>query len=221
MRPASATLFFLLLCMSGGSLVRACPGAVPPVINVTIREDKPSLETKYTAEELARHAHEAGIPEKNIAGLTENTIKLDHQENFMQWSNNEQDIGCLWLKSIDVQLNSAPDILVAQEYGNHPCQFRGTFSHESAHVQTDRDLLKKYILQMNEGLKMAYAANQDSGLVPYSDLPQAREKMEGEVGATLDVLFEKMVKDRREIQQDLENPWEYWTVMGCERQPGE
>ena len=194
----------------------SCVAAARPVVKVTTVEDAAGFDTTRTRSELAALDIDTDSPwpehfHTEVGGATRGEISIDHKIKFQHLTDVNTGDGCIHYKAVEVTLRVKPTIFVASEYSGDSCWFGEIFRHESKHVEADRELLRKYARQMTDAINMAFIAPADyaTGFMPAENMAGMQKEMEDTVVFALGVMFEKMMRERQEVQQAVDSLAEY------------
>lgn len=206
-------LFYL--ASADASSLASCPYAPPPVIFVEVSEGKATFNTDKSKEELAAEDLNTISPaagpafHSEIGGMMRGTLNLSHNMNFER----DEEQGCIWLEEVHVQLYSEPHVYIASDFQDQACWFGEIFGHELKHIETDRAVMERWALLVEEGLRMALESPEDYMMAgPSTDYGQLA--LEQSVHNALGVVFEQMMRSRNNAQQETDSPQEYRRLSG-------
>ncbi|MBI4030193.1 MAG: hypothetical protein HY370_00800, partial [Proteobacteria bacterium] len=198
-----------------------CPAAAPPEVEVKTAEAPVSFDVTRSRDELASLDIDTVSPwpsqyHASVGGLMRGKIAADHRIAFRSNMDGAKKKGCVQFLKIEVTLRMDPKIFVAREIARNSCLFQEVFGHEAKHIDADRALIEKYARQIRDGLRMATMETADytSPVVPAMAMESVRKRMEEGIGRALGVMFEKMMRERAQRQQAIDNIDEYSRVSG-------
>ncbi|MBU0859178.1 MAG: hypothetical protein KJ667_04515, partial [Alphaproteobacteria bacterium] len=149
-----------------------------------------------------------------VGGMMLGEVALYHDVAFETATHKKTRQSCVWATQVDVRLTLDPVIYVAQDLQQKDCWHREIYRHELLHLEADRVLLEKYRGQITDGLNMVFAtpANYMTGPVKNRATDDTREKMRESMTLPLGVMFDKMMRERGQVQQAVDTPEEYARV---------
>lgn len=210
----------------GGSAQAAelCPPDLPlPQVEVHIREKPLSMDTSLTRAALKNVAREqAGLvfaqgaeeDDNFVGGMMRGKWAVDHKQSFKTATNKKTRQACVWMEELDVWLVMEPHIYLASDLPPHGCLYREIYTHEIRHVEVDRELARKYKEQFMRGMDMVFQMDGApmSRVVKISDVAREKERISAAMKEPLLVLFEKMMRERAQLQAAVDSPAEYKAV---------
>ncbi|NCT40953.1 MAG: hypothetical protein GW778_04750 [Alphaproteobacteria bacterium] len=125
---------------------------------------------------------------------------------------------CIWYENVELRIEIDPEIVIAKEVAEDPCQFKAVKEHELKHVMVDRKIVNKYAKTMgkkvHDGLKSRGFL---VGPVPAKDAQNVINRMQQTVGQLVELEYKKMNIERAELQQGVDSLEEYQRVSAiCE-----
>jgi hypothetical protein len=221
-------LILLMICalLAGAFLPRAavagealCAGLPPPVIDVKIRYGAVTFDTRRSMDELAGLRIDTASPwpesyHTGVGGVMQGAISTDHNIRFNRATDAKTGRGCVWFDRVEVTLRLDPKIYIARDLQNKECWFREVFAHEAKHIEEDRALLEKYRRVVAQGLTFAFADTRDYAVGPIgaSGMDTVRNYLENNVVDTVGGLINRMMRERAQRQQAIDNIGEYMQI---------
>lgn len=195
-----------------------CKMPEPTEINVIPRTAEVKYDTSQTRAELQKY----DIDTINPYGFGSNT----HTNGFMRGSISMQPevsvdykfvlanrAVCIWYDTINLNISITPEIVIAKEVAEDPCEFSVTKEHELKHVMVDRRIVNKYAKTMGkkvyEGLK---SRGFMVGPVKANVAQQIVNRMQETVMQLVELEYKKMEIERAEKQQAVDSLEEYERV---------
>ncbi len=214
MRAIAKLLGLLALIMFLPAQANGCDQAPYPVVRIRVAETPAEFDLTRSVQELSRMPVGAPSPypshyHTEVGGVMNGEIALDHKETF--GGAQAGDKACVMLKQIEITLTISPTIYIASDFQDQTCWFREIFEHESKHVETDRALIKKYQARITDGLNMMLMMPSDyaSGWIETSAVEGAQYDMQAGIENALEVLFNTMMRERAEMQREVDSVHEY------------
>lgn len=216
--PVMEGLRGLVLIASGG-----CPHVHAPDIVVRAHRAPTVLHTTLTMQDLARFKTESDLPLQmhelthvETGGLMRGDIKIRYDVDIESIpSAGQSGQSCSYYKAITVSLILNPQVYIAREYAPGTCWFRQIREHEESHVDMDQNVIHKYAARIQDGLKLAFAAEHSYMTAPYpqSMRNEAETLMGGDVVATVNVIVRDMKRERMEKQSAVDSFAGYAYIM--------
>lgn len=141
-----------VLLMVGGvssDVWAACDLDKPIHITVTPSTSSVKLDYSRDLREIQKTKTDTvdpyGIHSKSVTqGFMEGEISMRRQVDLDFSVNPSSTDVCLWYKSIDVDVNIDPKIVIAKEVKGDQCMHKAVMDHEMKHVLVDRELVSEY-----------------------------------------------------------------------------
>jgi len=126
---------------------------------------------------------------------------------------------CIWYDTIELRIEIEPEIVIAKEVAEDPCQYRAVKEHELKHVMADRKIVNKYARSMSrkvyQGLK---SRGFMVGPILGEDAQKVADRMQETVGQLVELEYKKMEIERAEKQQAIDSLEEYQRVSAiCDK----
>lgn len=120
---------------------------------------------------------------------------------------------CLWYKTIDIEIEIDPTIVLAKEIAKDKCMKSAVLEHEMKHVKVDRQIVNKYAQIMG---KKVYDALVERGFkvgpIQQEYAQETMNKMHKVVYQIVEHEYQKMAIERTELQRAVDNLKEYESV---------
>ena len=207
-----------LLTLASAEPSAVCRMPKPTQINVIPSSKELVIDTSQTREEIQKY----DIDTVNPYGFGAHT----HTNGFMRGRIGMQPrveidykyvLGnralCIWYDRIDLNIEITPEIVIAKEVAEDPCEYKAVKEHEMKHVSVDRKIVNKYAKTMgakvHEGLKSRgfmvgpVSASVGQGVI---------DRMQQTVGELIKLEYKKMEIERAEKQQAVDTLEEYERV---------
>lgn len=188
-----------------------CISVPPPVTEVRLHENPVKFDVSQSIEGLSRQSVDtrAVFPkgmDSHIGGVMSGKIIMNHHIGFDVLQDKSGRDQCVTISRIKIDMIIAPTIFIANNYQNQSCWFREIFSHETKHIDVDRAILKKYGLQLKDVLNMLLSYSSDYAVpIPTpSRVEVVRNNMRQGLVNALEVMFNKMMQDRRQQQKNID-----------------
>lgn len=191
-----------------------CDARPPPEIqvNLSFGHVKYDLSKSYadlerfditTISPYAAHEH------TKVAGLTGGRIKIESDLNIAWSSSPFFDRSCFWYEDIQVNIDLDSTIYIAREHRKGSCNYTEVKNHEWKHVNTDRELLKKYQPIFETAALNAAGKLGVIGPLPQDQGHKIRKDMAGLIESTLERVADQLNRERRKRQQAIDSREEY------------
>lgn len=149
----------------------------------------------------------------HVGGLMSGEISLENQIAFVHQTYERAGQACLYINEIKVTFHVDPTIYVAKEFKPGTCEHKAVLDHEKKHILVDRMMVNKYNERISKTL--TYAINKygySFGPFPMEQLEPAQKKMQDYIEGIIREESERMNKERRARQQDVDTLEEYERV---------
>lgn len=83
---------------------------------------------------------------------------------------------CMWYDTVEVQVELAPRVYVAKEFGRGACH-KEILAHEQRHVRVDREIINRYVQSMGDLVRQIVNASGAAGPFPQSEIPARQDRM--------------------------------------------
>jgi len=218
-----------LTLMSILTLASTEPSAVckmpkPTEINVIPRSAELKIDVSQTRAEIQKYNIDTVNPygfgtDSHTNAFMRGGVGMKHEVN-MDYKYVLSNSGvCIWYDKIDLFIEITPEIVMAKELTENPCEYRVTKEHEMKHVMVDRKIVNKYSKTMGkkvfDGLK---SRGFMVGPISASVAQDTISRMQKTVGQLVDLEFKKMQIERMEEQQAVDTLEEYERVnSACDK----
>ena len=120
---------------------------------------------------------------------------------------------CLWYKSIDINVDITPKIVIAKEIKRNRCMHKAVLEHEHKHVHVDRDVVNETARRLGKNLYAALAKKGFTvGPVPAKEAQKYADSMVKYVMDVTQKDYERLGKTRAKRQAAVDTLEEYERV---------
>ncbi len=157
-----------------------------------------------------------------VSGLMSGSIQVRTQAEFIHEKYEQADLGCVYLKNINVEVKIDPTIFIAREYKNGSCYHNAVLNHERKHVREDQLIVNKYVGRIGRSLQDLIKGKTD-GFGPYQldRLDSVQKNVEQAVNQVVTRYNDDMNKERRRRQQAIDSLEEYESIGSrCPKERG-
>lgn len=207
-------IFTIILPLSAQTA--ECVSVPRPVVEINLHEVPVKFDISKSEQHLsAMNIHtRAALPHSDdirVGGVMSGQLTLDHRIGFKLSDATQAGQQCLGLSHVKIDITIEPTIFIAQDYQKQSCWFKVIFEHEAKHIAVDRAILAKYQTQLTDALNMLMTEPQDYTVLVSDDQPLNLRQNDLQQGleAALEVMFNKMMADRTQQQQAIDNKFEY------------
>lgn len=120
---------------------------------------------------------------------------------------------CLWYKSIEINIDIAPKIVIANEVAQDKCMYKAVLTHEMKHVNADREVANKFAQTVGRAV---FDGLQERGFkagpMKAEHVEKIGDRMKQTVQQLVEFEFKKFEIERQEAQQAIDNLEEYESV---------
>ncbi len=121
---------------------------------------------------------------------------------------------CIWYKSVDIELEIDPTIVIGKEVAKDRCMYKAVLKHEMRHVNADKIIVNKFAKSMGQkvfdGLKERGFI---VGPIPADNVQAVATRMQETISQFLELEHKKMDIERAELQQSIDSLEEYTSVQ--------
>lgn len=200
------------------SAVLECHRKAPPRINV--RPTKGQVQYDFTKDKAALNSVDVDTVspygprhKTTVSGLMSGSIQLKSNLSFLHETHSYLDKGCVYLKSVNVQIKVEPTIFVAKEYPKGGCMHTAILAHEFKHVQADQLIVNKYINLIGRKLERVVEAKGDTyGPMKKIRMKEVQENVRQALNDVVIDMNDVLNRERRIRQQDIDNLEEYKSI---------
>ena len=200
----------------------ACGDTAParPIIHISTAETPVAFNLKKSVAQLNHMDIDTKSPfpssyHTDVGGVMSGEIAVTHKMKFNTLVTDGKQ--CATLREVDVEISISPTVFIASDFQDQPCWFKQIFAHETKHVEVDRAIMKKYAGQMTDGLNLALMdpADYTTGWVDTTAIGDMKDNMQAGIDQAIEVMFNKMMADRRKRQQQVDSRDEYERISAA------
>lgn len=217
MRRFAKFVGLLALVMMLSAEAFGCEQAARPAVRISLAETPAEFDLTHSVADLSRMPVDTQSPypshyHTEVGGVMNGEITLEHRVVFNRDAADGRE--CVILKEIIVELSISPTIYIASDYQSQTCLFKQIFAHESKHVEIDRALVRKYEGRIADAMNMMLMmpADYSSGWLDPAEAEGVQYDMQVGLENALEVLFNKMMRERNERQQEVDSLDEYTRI---------
>ena len=187
-------------------------------INVIPRSEELKIDTSQTQAEIQKYNIDTVNPygfgtQSHTKAFMRGGVGLRHEVGMDYKHVLSNRAVCIWYDKIDLFIEITPEIVMARELTENPCEYRVTKEHEMKHVNVDRRIANKYAKTMGkkvyDGLKSRGFMVGPIGVNAAQDVIN---RMQATVGQLVELEYKKMQIERMEQQQAVDTLEEYERV---------
>jgi len=213
-----ASVGLLHLAASGRTPFIECTPKIVPKIKVLPSKSEVKYDFTKSKYDLERFDIDTVSPyqrhqKTHVGGLMSGKIQLTYQTEFMQETYDRYQMGCVYIKQINVKMHIEPTIYVASDHKRGTCRHEAILAHEKKHVREDQLIVNKYARIIGNDIKAALNASGYS-FGPYStrDIPARQERLQGKLEQLVKTRHNQMESERQKRQQAIDSLQEYERV---------
>lgn len=188
-----------------------------PKVQVYFAPKKPAYIMEAPSKDLTRAMHNnpdaTHVSDKNskwrTIGLTEAGVGGGNYDATFRTLNDNMGNSCVYVDEVRLNLLYAPNIYIANEIVNLPCQLRLTRLHEQRHVAADLKLIKQYIPKIKMEILWYLRGLGPQGPYQQHELQPQSQRILKEVVAAVKPMVERLAQVRRERQGDIDTTENY------------
>lgn len=224
-------LMIILISLSFSVAAQAqsveCRAKTVPRINVTPKTNNIKYDFTKTKAQLNSVDVDTVSPygphhKTTVSGLMSGSIQVRTQVEFLHEKYAQADLGCVYLKNINVEVKIDPTIFIASEYRNGSCYHNAVLNHERKHVREDQLIVNKYVSRIGRALQDLIKGKTD-GFGPYrlGRLESVQQNVQQAVNKVVTRYNDDMNKERRRRQQAIDSLEEYESIGArCPKERG-
>ncbi len=129
-------------------------------------------------------------------GLAHRQFQLDQRVEYKLMTYPRTGEVCLWIDSIDVDIDLEPTIYIAKEYDQGSCHYNHVLAHEQGHLNIDRQVTSKYLGIIQSKLTQFLQQNRIYGPMKRNLQNALTSKMQRDVSNTISDIVKAMEKER-------------------------
>lgn len=195
-----------------------CQAKTVPRINVTPKTNNIKYDFTKTKAQLNSVDVDTISPygphhKTTVSGLMSGSIQVRTQVEFIHEKYAQANLGCVYLKNINVEVKIDPTIFIANEYRKGSCYHNAVLNHERKHVREDQLIVNKYTGRIGRALQDLIKGKTD-GFGPYglSRLDEVQQNIQQAVNQVVTKYNDNMNKERRKRQQAIDSLEEYESI---------
>lgn len=213
-----------LLCMPMPAFADMdCNAITPPRINVKpsqshIKYDFSKTKAELNAVDVDTISPYGAHHNTQVSGLMSGAIQLKSNVGFMHETHSYLDRGCLYLKTVDVEIVVEPTIFIASEFKKGSCMHNAIMVHEMKHVSVDQQMVNKYTNIIGKKLgEVIDSKGSTYGPMKKIKMNEIQMDVKNTLHDTVIRMNDEMNVERRKRQQAIDNIEEYESIgKGCE-----
>lgn len=151
--------------------------------------------------------------ESHTTGFMKGSIGMNHNVELGHEFLPRYNAYCVWYKTINLNIEIDPTIVIAKEEAQDPCRLNAVRDHELKHVHVDRKIVNKYAQSMGrkiyDGVK---ARGFMVGPIRADQVNVTISRMQDTIGQLIELEYQKMQIERQENQQAVDTLEEYERV---------
>lgn len=195
-----------------------CEMPAPTQISVVPRTAKLVIDTSQTHAQL----QEQVIDTINPYGYSQVTHTNGYMSGELKFRSKVQldfaqmpqyEAFCVWYKSIEIDIDIAPKVVIAKEVAEDKCMYEAVLEHEMKHVNAERSVANKFAQTVGrtvfDGLK---ERGFKAGPMRAEHVEKIGDRMKQTVEQLVQFEFKKFEIERQEAQQAIDNLEEYESV---------
>ena len=195
-----------------------CHAKMPPHINV--RPSKGTIKYNFTKSKADLNKRDVDTispygPQHttNVSGLMSGFIQLKSKVAFMTETHQYLGRGCVFLKSVDVEINIDPTIFIAKEFPKGGCMHSAILAHEFKHIDADRLIVNKYTNIIGKALgDVIDARGSTYGPMKKNRMAGIQRDVQEALHNVVRTMNRVMNEERRKRQQAIDNLEEYESI---------
>lgn len=204
-----------------------CKAKTVPYINVIPKTENVKYNFTQTKAQLNSVDVDTISPygpqhKTTVSGLMSGSIQVRTQVEFIHEKYAQADLGCVYLKNINVEVKIDPTIFIAREYQRGSCYHNAVLGHERKHVREDQLIVNKYVGRIGRALQdLIKGKNEGFGPYRLNRLSDVQKNIQGAVNQVVTRYNDDMNKERRRRQQAIDSLEEYESIGArCPRERG-
>jgi len=155
----------------------------------------------------------------NVSGLMSGNIRLQSNIAFITEKYDRLNSGCVYLKSINVEINIDPTVYIASEFSEGSCMHNAILAHEHKHVNEDQYIVNKYINEIGKALSAKVEIlGAQYGPMKISDMHNRQVEIQKAFHDEVRYMNRVLNTERKQRQQDIDSLEEYESIgLRCKR----
>ncbi len=148
-----------------------------------------------------------------VSGLMSGSIQVKHEMQFEHQRYESLNQGCLYIRSVSVNVHIEPLIYIAAEYPKGSCMHNAVLAHEHKHVREDQLIVNKYTKIIGQAMQQA-VNSQGASFGPYTldRVPLVQNNIQNSLNKVLKKYNDRMNEERRKRQQAIDSFEEYESI---------
>lgn len=195
-----------------------CKAKIPSRINVRPSQSHVKYDFTKTKAQLNSVDVDTISPygpqhKTSVSGLMSGSIQLKNNISFLHETHSLTQQSCIFVKTIDVEINLDPTIFVASEFPKGSCMHSAILAHEFKHVEVDQKLVNRYHNLIGRALSDVLDARGGTyGPVHKNDLESELNLIKHSFHDVLIRLNDNLNQERRRQQQAIDTIEEYDSI---------
>lgn len=197
-----------------------CEMPEAPLINIKPKTEKILYDFTRPAAELSEHEIDTISPYASetrtlVGGLHEGPIEIKTSATVGGTVWETLGLGCLYYKSVDVEISLAPVVYVAREYEQGTCRHDVILEHELGHVAIDRQVVNEFSHIIGKAVQQAVNEAGLQGPFRLEDIDTRRAEMMEYISNVVNAKWMLMKNDVQRRQQAHDSYEEYERVQNA------
>lgn len=182
--------------------------------NTTVRYDHTKTQKQLDNFDTDTISPYGGEVQTHVGGLMKGEVSISQNIRFYQESYPNLRTGCLYVDSINVEIQIKPTIYIARDYPKNGCMYNAVLEHEKKHVAVDQLLVTKYKGLIMNGIKTAIQkSGYQRGPFSTSIMASEQKKLQDYIQNVFRQYSDQLTKERRAKQQAVDSLEEYERVQ--------
>ena len=207
-----------LLTLASLEPTAVCEMPKPTQINVIPHSAELKIDKSQTLEEIQKYEIDTVNPygfeaQSHTKAFMRGGVGLKHEVHMDYKHVLSNRAVCIWYDQVDLIIEITPEIVIAKELTEVPCEYNVTLEHEMKHVAVDRKVVNKYAKTMG---KKVFDGLKSRGFMVGPVRAEAAQdiinRMQDTVGQLVELEYKKMQIERQEMQQAVDSLEEYQRV---------
>ena len=198
--------------------VVTCKPRVAPEINISpsksrVRYDFTKRKEQLNAVDVDTVSPYGPQHKTQVSGLMSGSIQVKHEMQFEHQIYQSLDLGCLYIRSVDINVHVEPTIYVAAEYPKGSCMHNAVLAHEHKHVREDQLIVNKYSKIIGRAMQQA-VNSRGASFGPYeiARVKHVQKNIQNSLNKVIKKYNDKMNNERRKRQQAIDSFEEYESI---------
>lgn len=206
-----------MMLTSGGQPSFVCPQREAGTVNIIWSSDAVKYDFSQTQSQLDRKEVDTKNPydrsvKTHVGGLMSGGINVKSTVEVATMTYPRSRVTCQWVEKVNLTIAIDPTIFIAKEHPRGSCKHRAILEHEMKHVYVDREIVKEYAPILKRHLEQAIIKVGIVGPKPERRAPEFHQKILEYMEARLKDVTDRMYKERRQRQQQVDSLQEYQRV---------